>query len=106
MRKRTISKCAFCVACMVALVFLSLSACSAIPSENKLSEMEDNELIRYIVDSGVPVPENMEVETIREMVIELEEDADHSPPVVGWTVLADLYEDLRNVVKIYYSTGP
>ena len=83
------------------LIVLLLSACSAIASENKLSEMEDNELMEYIIDSGVSIPENMEVNTIREMIIELEEDPEHSPPVVGWTVITDLYEDIRNVVKNY-----
>ena len=63
--------------------------------------MEDNELMEYILDSGVSIPENMEVNTIREMIIELEEDPEHSPPVVGWTVITDLYEDIRNVVKNY-----
>lgn len=83
------------------LVVLLLSACSSITSKSKLSEMEDNELIQYMIDSGVSIPENMQVYAIREMIIELEKDPEHSPPVVGWTVITDLYEEIRRVVKNY-----
>lgn len=91
--------------CIVGLIALFLCACSSEGSESKLSEMGDNELIQYIVDSGVSIPENIEVKSIREMIIELEENPDHPSPALGWTVITDLYEDLRNVVKTYYSTG-
>lgn len=91
--------------CIVGLVVLLLCACSSERSEDKLSEMEDNQLIQYLVASGVSIPENIEVKLIRDMIIELEEDPEHPSPALGWTVITDLYEDLRNAVKTYYSTG-
>lgn len=41
----------------IAVMVLLLSACSSRNTEQKLSEMEDSELIQYIADSGVTVPE-------------------------------------------------
>lgn len=98
-------KYAISAVCIVGLIVLFLCACSSEGSASKLSEMGDNDLLQYIADSGVSIPESIEVKSIREMIIELEENPEHPSPALGWTVMTDLYEDLRSVVKIYYNTG-
>lgn len=82
----------------VILIVLSLSACSRKNTECKLSEMEDSELIQHMADSGVVIPESVDMDTIREIIVELENDPDHPTPVLGYTVITDLYEDIRNFV--------
>ena len=63
---------------IVLMVFL-LSACS-----NNNTECKD-----------------IDIDTIRGMIIELENNLDHPAPVMGYTLVADLYEDLRNLVVEY-----
>ncbi len=92
------------VVCVICSLVLLLSACSFVPPERKLSEMSDEELIQYLIDSGVPSLELKHIEVadlIRKFVVELEEDPD-SPPAVSWSVLADMYEGIREAVKEYY----
>ena len=85
---------------IVLMVFL-LSACSNNNTECKLSELKDDKLIQYITDSKIAIPEDIDIDTIRGMIIELENNLDHPAPVMGYTLLADLYEDLRNLVVEY-----
>ena len=85
---------------IVLMVFL-LSACSNNNTECKLSELKDDKLIQYITDSKIAIPEDIDIDTIRGMIIELENNLDHPAPVMGYTLVADLYEDLRNLVVEY-----
>lgn len=85
----------------IVLTVLLLSACSNNNTECKLSELEDDKLMQYITDSGIAIPESVDMDTIRGMVIELEENPDHPAPIVGYTLVADLYEDIRNLVVEY-----
>lgn len=85
---------------IVLMVFL-LSACSNNNTERKLSELKDDKLIQYITDSKIAIPEDIDIDTIRGMIIELENNLDHPAPVMGYTLVADLYEDLRNLVVEY-----
>jgi len=83
------------------LTTLLLSACSMQKAERKLSELNDSELTQYITDSGITIPEGIGADTIRGMVTELENNPNHETPAVGYTLLTDLYEDLRNLVINY-----
>ena len=56
---------------IVLMVFL-LSACSNNNTECKLSELKDDKLIQYITDSKIAIPEDIDIDTIRGMIIELE----------------------------------
>lgn len=79
-----------------------LSGCFGETTERKLSEMEDDQLIQYMTDWEISIPENVGIDSIREMIVELEDDPDHPAAVLGWTVMMDLYEDIRHAVKRYY----
>lgn len=96
MRKRRYAYILVVIAILANLVFV---ACS---SDVKLSEMDDDELMQYLEDADVTLPQGFEAENIRGMITELEEDPNHAAPVVSWSVISDLYEDLRTVVKEYY----
>ena len=41
------------------------------------------------------------MDTIRSIIIELEDNPEHPAPIVGDTLIADLYEDIRNLVVEY-----
>ena len=56
----------------IVLTALLLSACSNNNTENKLSELEDTKLIQYLTDSGITIPESVNTDTIRGIIIELE----------------------------------
>lgn len=83
----------------VALTVLSLSACSGEKMEYRLSGMEDRELIQYMDDFGVAIPESVDMDTLRKIIVELENNPDQPTPVIGYTVITDLYEDIRNLVR-------
>lgn len=75
----------------------------------KLSELEDEALLRYIRESGMTFPQYVQPEDaddmriIRTILRELEEDPNHEEPFLsGMDYWIDVYEDLRKVVKIYY----
>lgn len=89
----------------IVLTVLLLSACSNNNPEYKLSELKDDELNKYITDSEIAIPESVDIDTIRGMIIELENNPDHPAPVVGYTLVADLYEDIRNLVAEYEPSG-
>ncbi len=90
----------------VLLSGLLLSACSQGKTEPKLSELEDGELLQTMTSFGVTLPEGVGMDTVRSMVAELEEDPDHEEIVaVDWTPIADLYEDIREMVVEYQSNG-
>lgn len=89
----------------IVLTVLLLSACSNNNPECKLSELKDDELNKYITDSEIAIPESVDIDTIRGMIIELENNPDHPAPVVGYTLVADLYEDIRNLVAEYEPSG-
>lgn len=90
---------AFLSALFVALTVLSLSACSGKKAECKLSEMEDRALMQYMADSGVVIPEGVDMDTLRKIIAELENHPDQPTPVMGYTVTTDLYEDIRNLIR-------
>lgn len=93
---------------LILFIFLStllLSACSNQTAAQKLSELNDSDLTQYITNSGITIPEGIGADTIREMVTELENDPEHETPAVGYTLLTDLYEDLRNLVVDYGKSG-
>ncbi len=71
----------------------------------KLSELKEGELLAALRRWNVSVPANVELVTVRLMLKELEEDPDHTAPVVSYTVIADLYEALRTMVKEYYNAS-
>ncbi len=85
---------------MLLLVFLSfcLGACV----KNKLSEMEDQELFQYVEDANISIPQGIEPDNIRSMIVELEKNPESPGPVVGWTDIATLFEELRDLVEDYY----
>ena len=91
------------VAFLVSVILLLLLLCVCSNKASHLSALDDGALRRYMADCGITVPETVEMSTVRGMLTELEEDADHPAPVVGWTVMADLYEDLRGAVIAYES---
>lgn len=78
-----------------------LSACSGQGEKIKLSEMDDNALIAYLEGEEVTAPEDIGIETIRAMIIRLEENPD-SVVAVSLKGMFELNEDLRKVVKDYY----
>lgn len=57
---------------VIVLTALLLSACSNNNKENKLSELEDIKLNQYMTDSGITIPESVDMDTIRSIIIELE----------------------------------
>ena len=91
------------VAFLVSVILLLLLLCACGNKASHLSALDDDALRRYMADCGITVPETVEMSTVRGMLTELEEDADHPAPVVGWTVMVDLYEDLRSAVIAYES---
>ena len=86
---------------VIVLTALLLSTCSNNNKENKLSELEDIKLNQYMTDSGITIPESVDMDTIRSIIIELEDNPEHPAPIVGDTLIADLYEDTRNLVVEY-----
>lgn len=86
---------------VIVLTALLLSACSNNNKENKLSELEDIKLNQYMTDSRITIPESVDMDTIRSIIIELEDNPEHPAPIVGDTLIADLYEDIRNLVVEY-----
>lgn len=89
----------------VVLAGLLLSACYGKTAEYKLSKMKDGELIQHITSSNVTIPENVSIDTIREIIIQLEENPEYPAPVLGYTVMEDFFEDIRIIVKEYYAFG-
>lgn len=51
------------------------------------------------------IPENVSIDTIREIIIQLEENPEYPAPVLGYTVMEDFFEDIRIIVKEYYAFG-
>ncbi len=88
-------------ALLIILSVLMIFSCSCGSEKQKLSEMEDDELIQYISDSGVEIPEWADIVTIRSMIVDLENDPSSPTSAVGYTPYADLFEDLRGVVVEY-----
>lgn len=86
---------------LIVLTALLISACSGEKEKPKLSDLGDDELIQYITDAGVTIPEIVRIGTIRGMLGELEEDPEHRAPVLGYTPITDLYEDIRALVIEY-----
>lgn len=78
------------------------SACSNDAGKEKLSELSENELVEFLTEKEISLPNGVEVSSIQEMLSDLEEDPDRHAPVVSWSVITDFYEDLRAVVKDYY----
>ena len=62
---------------VIVLTALLLSACSNNNKENKLSELEDIKLNQYMTDSGITIPESVDMDTIRSIIIELEDSPEH-----------------------------
>ena len=91
--KRTL----FAILLLIAFTVLLLSACSAKP-EGRLSELTDSELTEYLSDSGIILPEGVELDTARGMIAELEEDPTHELPVLGDTRVTELYEEIRELL--------
>lgn len=88
---------------VIILTAILLSACSDKAEDRKLSEFKDDELLEYIADAAVSLPEelNMDASKLREMIVKFEENPDH-PLVVSYTVLADFSEEIRGLVREYY----
>lgn len=63
--------------------------------------MDEDELTLFLTDHEIKIPANLETSVIRNVIAELEVNPDRPAPVVGWTELADFYEELRNFVKGY-----
>ena len=93
------------VAFLVSVILLLLLLCACSNKASHLSDLDDSALQQYMADFGIAVPGNVEMSTVRGMLAELEEDTDHPAPVLGWTVMVDLYEDLRSAVIAYESQG-
>ena len=85
---------------LIAFTVLLLSACSGKP-EGRLSELADSELTEYLSDSGIILPEGVDLDTVRGIIVELEEDPRHPAPVLGDTLVTDIYEDIRTLVIEY-----
>ena len=84
------------------LSILLFSACAGEKAKPKLSEMEDEKLIQYLTDAGVSIPEQTDVDDLREAVKRIEEDP-NTIGAYGWDVLSDLHESVRNAVNQYYN---
>lgn len=55
--------------------------------------------MQYIADSGVVIPESVDMDTLHKIIVELENHPDQPTPVMGYAVISDLYEDIRNLVR-------
>ncbi len=93
----------FVLIILIVMTAILLTACSDKTEDRKLSEFEDQELLEYIADAGVSLPEelNMDASKLREMIVIFEENPDN-PLVVSYTVLADFSEEIRGLVIEYY----
>ena len=89
-----------CEALLCGLILFS--ACSNSDGKEKLSELSEEQLIEFLTERDVFLPNGVEVSSIQEMLSDLEEDPDCQAPVVSWSVITDFYEELRAVVKDYY----
>ena len=67
----------------------------------KISELDDDELIQFLYDSGVSVPQSLKIVTIRGIISELEEDLNHMEPVVNHTIIIDFYREIRDFLMSY-----
>ena len=90
---------------VVLLGTLLVSVFAGFFPKQKLSEMSDKRLMAFIKNSGISIPEPLEgnVELIRWIITELENDPEHHTPVLGWTIVSDLYDEIRVIVKSYYA---
>lgn len=80
--------------------FLLFASCSVKDREaGNLSELDDEELLQFLDEAGVSIPNGISASSIREVLAELEADPDRPPIIVDWTVLSDFYEDLREIVR-------
>ena len=96
------------LAAVLALLCLicTISACAGSASPQKLSDLDDAALLQLLADHEVTVPAGLEAASIRDAIAERELEPDKPAPVVGWTMLADFYEQLRALVKDYYGIAP
>ncbi len=69
-------------------------------ANRKLSDLNDQELLQYLTDAGVVIPDEATMELIRGSIILLEDDPDYANPVSTAPILR-LFEDLRRVVEEY-----
>lgn len=92
------------VIALFVLLAVVICVCLWKGNQPKLSDMKDKELIRYIQNCGVTLPEQADdISVLRGMLRELEEDPNHEvPSFSGLSYWEDVYEDLRKVVKTYY----
>lgn len=91
-----------CVCAALLCCLILFSACSNDAETEKLSELSEEQLIEFLTERDVSLPNGVEVSSIQEMVSDLEEDPDSQAPVVSWSVITEFYEELRAVVKDYY----
>ncbi len=70
-------------------------------ANRKLSDLDDQELLQYLTDAGVTIPEGYGIKAVREVVITFENDPDYPTPLLGWMEVGFLYDDLRQVVRAY-----
>lgn len=91
------------------LVALMFSACSQtleldrLGAEDRvrLSSLNVEECKAFLTEQGVTIPENLSNFDFPSLFADLEKDPDMSV-VVGWTPVADLIDEIRDVVKDYY----
>lgn len=74
--------------------------------KTKLSELSEDECIRFLTDRGISIPKGLKAPTIQEMISDLEADPDRPPLCVDWTLLADFYEEVREAVREYDGAKP
>ena len=84
---------------LIAVTASLLSACNSKPA--KLSDMGDEELLQYLTDAGVTIPEKVEFETVRRMIVILEDDPDFTDPARSDAKIKLLFDELRVVVTQY-----
>lgn len=90
---------------IVALLVVAcvLFACSGQGEKIELSEMDDDALTAYLEAEGITIPNGVEISTVRKMIRSLEENPEVTGAPYGWVALAELHNELRLVVKGYYS---
>ncbi len=92
-----------CLTVVLALSLVAFFALTGGTAQTKLSDLADEALVLYLTDAGVRIPDhNVDIDTIRGILTSLEEDPNQPEPVLNWTPIVDMFEDIRTVVKDYY----
>lgn len=98
-----------CVILVVMVLTMGVSVSAVNTGIEKLSELSDDECIKFLKDNGVAIPEIYEDELdcvpfVRLIIEQVEED-NNTEFAFGYTVLLEFAYEIKTAVNEYYSNG-